>query len=158
MINSPLHKTCCFTGHRELDAGFDREKLKRIIEKAAEIGFDTFLCGMARGFDSECFDVVAKLKREKRLTLIACVPCVNQARYYSQREKEEYEKRLKESDGVIYITDSDYTPGCMQKRNRFMVDNSGLVICYLNKNKGGTKTTVDYAAAKSREIVNIYKK
>jgi len=43
----------------------------------------------------------------------------------------------------------------MQKRNRNLVDNSGVCIAYLTENRGGTFYTVNYAAKLNREIINI---
>lgn len=157
MSNLILEKTCCFSGHREIDKSFNRELISATLLKAVELGYDTFLCGMARGFDSFCFDAVTKLKKTHDLKLIACVPCLNQDRYFSQTDKRAYDLRINSSDEVLYISKKEYFNGCMQMRNRFMVDNSTLVICYLKENKGGTKSTVDYAVKKNREIINLAK-
>ena len=47
--------------------------------------------------------------------------------------------------------------GCMHKRNRHLVDNSSVCVCYLNKENGGTAYTVDYAGKKGLEIINLVK-
>ena len=44
---------------------------------------------------------------------------------------------------------------CLKKRNRHLVDNSSVCICYLTENKGGTFYTVNYANSKQLKIVNI---
>ena len=43
----------------------------------------------------------------------------------------------------------------MHKRNRYMVDSSGICICYWIRDKGGTAYTVRYAEKKSLKIINI---
>ena len=43
----------------------------------------------------------------------------------------------------------------MQKRNRHLVDNSSICICYLTKPTGGTAYTVNYARRCSLQILNI---
>ena len=43
----------------------------------------------------------------------------------------------------------------MQKRNKYMVDNSDLIIAVFNGNSGGTKQTNDYAKSKNIEIIII---
>ena len=43
----------------------------------------------------------------------------------------------------------------MHKRNRHLVDNSSVCVCYLNRESGGTAYTVRYAKEKGLEIVNI---
>ncbi|WP_297983767.1 hypothetical protein [uncultured Oscillibacter sp.] len=55
---------------------------------------------------------------------------------------------------VVY-TAQQYTRGCMHKRNRYLVDNSGVCVCYLTKERGGTAYTVNYAEKRKLEIINI---
>lgn len=75
--NSNNNKVCCFTGHRsqKLPWGFNEQderclKMKKElyleIEKSINEGYDTFLCGMALGFDTICAETVLQLK-EKRI-------------------------------------------------------------------------------------------
>ena len=65
-----------------------------------------------------------------------------------------YDNILSRADEVIYVSDS-YYPGCMQKRNRALVDASAACICYLTSEHGGTKQTVDYAFACGIPVVNV---
>ncbi len=55
-------------------------------------------------------------------------------------------------DEVIYVS-HEYFDGCMQKRNRFMVDNCSRLICYLNYGHGGTYSTVKYAVESGVEVI-----
>lgn len=48
-----------------------------------------------------------------------------------------------------------YFKGCMHKRNRHLVDNSGYCICYLTRTQGGTAYTVDYALERGLPVINI---
>lgn len=43
----------------------------------------------------------------------------------------------------------------MLERNKFMVDNSSLIIALFNGLSGGTKTTIDYALKQGLELVII---
>ena len=43
----------------------------------------------------------------------------------------------------------------MYKRNRHLVDNSGICVCYLTKDKGGTAYTVEYEKQKGLQIINF---
>ena len=61
---------------------------------------------------------------------------------------------MEAADKVIY-TSQDYYNGFMHKRNRHLVDNSSLCICYLTEQTGGTTYTINYARDKGRMIVNI---
>ncbi len=144
--NSPLYKkTLCFTGHRKIKEGESIQRMKEYVDFALEIGYRTFLCGMAMGFDSLCFDyVLEKKKKYKDILLVACVPCHGQEKFFPAEEQEKYAKRLKKADLRIILSDK-YTSGCMHARNRFMVDRSSCVISYLREETGGTAYTVKYA-------------
>ena len=65
-----------------------------------------------------------------------------------------YQEIMKQADKVVY-TSQDYSPGCMFKRNRHLVDHSSACICYLAKRSGGTAYTVDYARKCGLKIFNI---
>ena len=57
----------------------------------------------------------------------------------------------KKADEIIVLSE-EYTPYCMLKRNRFIVDNSSVLLAYLKEEKGGTKYTVDYAEKKDLKL------
>lgn len=58
-------------------------------------------------------------------------------------------------DEVIYVSES-YTPECMHKRNRFMVDNSSAVIVYILSMSSGTAYTTNYALDSGHcRIINV---
>ena len=58
------------------------------------------------------------------------------------------------ADKVVYIS-QDYTPDCTFQRNRHLVDNSSVCICYLTKHTGGTAYTVNYAKKKGCRVINL---
>ena len=55
---------------------------------------------------------------------------------------------------MVY-TSQAYTAGCMHKRNRHLVDNSSVCVCYLTKDSGGTAYTVRYARKRGLEVINL---
>ena len=147
------NKTLAVTGHRDIDKTLDINKLENIFIDYIKKGIDTFLIGMAVGFDSICFKSLYKLKKEYNIKLICCIPCKNQDKNFSEKQKKEYKKFLSESDENIYVSEQ-YTPYCMIKRNKFMVDNCSVLVAYLRKLSGGTKQTVEYA--KSKQVLIEY--
>ena len=48
-----------------------------------------------------------------------------------------------------------YSPGCMQRRNRYMVDHASLVLACYNGSPGGTMSTLLYARRQGLKIVTI---
>jgi len=149
-------KTCSFTGHRIMSGNFDERTLIKIINEVISRGYDTFLVGMALGFDTVCFKALTKIKKNVYIRLIACVPCNSQSKFFNKNQRAEYDKMIESADAVINVSDN-YFDGCMMVRNMFMVDNSSLVIAYLNYNRGGTYQTVKYAAENGREIIYVGK-
>ena len=151
-------KTCCFTGHRELPF-WGRRRIASNLEKAIvtkiDEGIRFFGAGGARGFDALAARTVLRLKKKyPDIKLILVLPCLTQTRGWSTEDVEEYEHIKAQADKVVY-TSQEYTKGCMFKRNRHLVDNSSVCICYLTKEDGGTAYTAIYARQQGLEVVNI---
>ena len=151
-------QTCCFTGHRVIPSGEKetiRNLLETAIEKAIQDGYRFFGAGGALGFDTLAAQTVLTLKQQyPHIRLILVLPCINQANGWKQADIDEYERIKSLADKVVY-TSTEYTYGCMHKRNRHLVDNSSLCICYLTKVSGGTAYTVRYAESKKISVFNL---
>lgn len=147
-------KTCAFTGHRTLYPDYRADKLEKTINETIKDGYDTFLIGMAVGFDTECFKILLKIRKEKKIKIVACIPCENQSARFNKAQKKEYFELLEKADEKIFIS-KEYSPVCMKKRNEFMVKNCSLLIAYLKRDYGGTKQTVNYALKKEKKIIYV---
>lgn len=156
----------CFTGHRppKLPWGYNendercvsmRNRTKIEIENAIKKGYHTFLCGMALGFDMICAEIVLELKQKyPHIKLIGAIPCKNQDSPWPKSQQDRYNNLLKQLDGIRCIYD-EYVDGCMQERNRYMINNSSLVIALFNGINGGTKSAIDYAKKQGKEVIII---
>ncbi len=147
-------RTACFTGHRILPGNFNADEVEKAVYKAINDNFNTFLVGMAIGFDSLCFRVLEGIRLSNDIKIIACVPCSDQSEFFNKKQKKEYDRMIKEADDVIMLGEK-YQSGCMQKRNAFMVDNSSRLIAYLRIKGGGTYSTVKYAVEQGLEVEYI---
>ncbi|MBR2377580.1 MAG: DUF1273 family protein [Clostridia bacterium] len=154
MADFDLKTTVSFTGHRVLRNDFNVDNLKEVINNLLIKGFRTFLVGMAMGFDLKCADVLLEKKKEFNIDVIACIPCKNQDKFFKNEEKDRYQEYLKKVDKIVCFSD-EYTNGCMQIRNRYMVDNSSVLVAYLKYFKGGALYTVNYAKKQNKEIIYI---
>lgn len=129
-------QTCCFTGHRIVPSGLELKLFnatEKVVENAIKSGYRYFGVGGALGFDTIAALVVLKLRESySSIKLILVLPCFIQTRGWPKEDIEIYEKIIKQADKVIY-TSKEYTRGCMYKRNRHLVDNSSLCICYLKR-------------------------
>ena len=153
-----INRTCCFTGHRKIP--LDKlesvtQRLRDAVIASIKDGYLYFGAGGALGFDTLAARTVLDLKKDyPQIKLILVLPCRTQSRGWKQEDIEEYNRIMKAADKVVY-TSQDYYNGCMHKRNRHLVDNSSLCICYLNSNTGGTAYTVDYAKSVGCRVSNI---
>lgn len=151
-------KACCFTGHRHISEKkieLIRKNLKDTIIKAIENGYDTFYAGGAVGFDTMAAQIILELKEEyPKIKLKLALPCKSQTDGWDKNDVDEYDRIKKLADEVIY-TSEENKKGCMHKRNRYLVDNSSLCICYMTKKSGGTAYTVKYAQNNGVMVVNI---
>ena len=151
-------KACCFTGHRHISEKkieLIRINLKNTIIKAIENGYDTFYAGGAVGFDTMAAQIILELKEEyPKIKLKLALPCKSQTDGWDKNDVDEYDRIKKLADEVIY-TSEENKKGCMHKRNRYLVDNSSLCICYMTKKSGGTAYTVKYVQNNAVMVVNV---
>ena len=154
-------RTACFTGHREISSfqSFTiRRKLKKTLPELIKQGYCYFGTGGALGFDTIAAQTVLDLRKKyPNIKLILVLPCVTQADRWNKNDREIYEYIKEQADKVVYISDQ-YTRGCMHKRNRHLVENSSVCICYLTQRTGGTAYTVNYALNKGLKVENIAEK
>lgn len=150
----PAVKAVAVTGHRDMSRGIDDKKLQDILVSLIERGYRTFYLGLALGFDTYCFRTLYLLKKKYKLKLIGCAPYENQSEKWSVRDKEIYRYMCSLCDERVAVSEN-YYPGCMMKRNAYMVDRSEVVLAYLNKSAGGTYNTVKYAVSQGKKIIYI---
>ena len=154
-------KTCCFSGHRKIPSTFISDiyiETEKAIETLIKEGYCYFGSGGALGFDTIAAISVIKLRRKYPfIHLILVLPCLSQTRNWMLEDKKTYEKIKKSADKVVYVS-KQYTKDCMFRRNRHLVDNSSVCICYLTDQSGGTAYTVNYAEEKGLRIINIAKR
>ena len=148
-------KSCSFTGHRYIPKTQEmitlvKEKVRSLVKE----GYTEFYNGGAIGFDMLCALIVIELKKEYDISLNLLLPCEDQAEKWSDGYKKTYRYIIDNADSVEYIS-KEYTPGCMQKRNRALVDKCDLLIAYEQKGFGGTFYTVSYAKKQGKMIINL---
>lgn len=157
---------CCFTGHRpeKLPWGNNEQdsrcielkrRLRDAVEAAYEEGMRHFICGMARGCDFYFAETVLELRRRREgVTLEAAIPCATQSQSWTQAERARWSTLVAACDMETLVQER-YTPGCMLRRNRYMVDHSTLVIAVYNGTEGGTRGTLEYAIRRGVPFVDI---
>ena len=159
-------KSCCFSGHRpsKLPWGYDesdprcvefKEKLSAVIGAVYDSGIKHFICGMALGCDMYCAEAVIRLKKmHSDVTLQAAVPYRGQADSWNEYNRLRYDRIVDNCDEVTVLAES-YSPACMAIRNRFMVDNSSVLVACYDGMSGGSWNTIRYAQKKDIEVIQL---
>ena len=73
---------------------------------------------------------------------------------WSAEEQARYERIAEQASEVVTLA-PHYFRGCMQIRNRYMVDRAAVCVCYLTETKGGTVNTVNYARKRGLSTYNL---
>lgn len=151
-------KTCCFSGHRIISNN-DYDKVYNDTKKAVisliEKGVRYYGAGGALGFDTLAAPVVLDLKKEyPQIKLILVLPCANQTMRWNQRDIEVYDDIKSKADKVVTLSEH-YYEGCMQARNRYLVQDSNYCVCYLKNVSSGTGYTVRYAEQQGLKVLNV---
>lgn len=158
--------TCCFTGHRPQSLPWGtREQDPRCLELKLELaarlegvyeaGFRRFLCGMALGCDMYFAEAVLALRdSHPDVKLEAVIPCGSQPDRWNLAQRQRYNALLDRCDKVT-VLQIHYTPDCMLKRNRYMVEHSSLLLACYNGYPGGTQSTLLYAQRQGLKTIII---
>jgi len=144
---------CAFSGHRIIKVDENlKKRLVRELEELINKGVTVFLNGGALGFDLYCAFIVLELRKKYPIKLKMILPCKDQAVKWNYDQRLMYDEVLALSDEVVYISEK-YENGCMQRRNKILVDECNYLITYLNRTFGGTYSTVEYAKKTGKEII-----
>ena len=158
---------CAFTGHRPARLPWGahesdprclalKEELAQSVEEAYAAGCRHFLCGMAQGADLYFGEAVLSLRdRRPDVTLEAAIPFAGQADRWPQTDRDRRQAILDRCDYETVVQHS-YSPGCMARRNRYMVDRARrLIAVYDGQPQGGTFQTLAYAMQKGLAITIV---
>ena len=109
---------------------------------------------MALGFDTYCAEAVIALKQKyNNIKLIGAIPCKNQDSKWNEKDKLRYKNLLTGLDGIRCIFEEYTGAECMLERNKFMINNSSLLIALFDGISGGTKSTIDYAKKQGLKVI-----
>lgn len=159
-------KSCSFTGHREEKLPWRANEqdprclqLKALIVDAVESvyhgGIRHFICGMATGCDAYfCEAVIALRTAHEDVTLEAAIPWEGQSVKWHADQKKRYHRLVADCD-YHTLVQKDFTPDCLMKRNRYMVDNSSVIIAASSGKPGGTMSTMLYALRRGLTLIEL---
>ncbi len=148
--------TVSFFGHRQIENVSAIEKqLDEIIRPLLlEKEYVEFLVGRDGEFDQLAASTVKRLKRSvggDNSALMWVLP-------YPTAEYRDYEADYAAYyDEIVVCPESAaaHFKSAFQIRNRWMVDRSNLVICYVGRPNGGAFQTLRYARRRGKSIIHI---
>ena len=160
-----MENTVCFSGYRPEKFSFalnspQGERLINDIEKCVQTlinkGFVNFIVGGATGFDTVCGEVLIKLKKDyPQIKIYSYIPFKNMHLYFGAHWRDRQNRVLKNS--FVTVLNEEFYRGCYFERNRKMVDEAQVLVCYYDGADGGTAYTENYAKKKGIEIINLAK-
>ncbi len=160
----PDGRTCAFTGHRPQNLPFrfnesdkrcialKKQLRKLIVQLIEQRNVTHFISGMAIGVDMYAAEIVLDLKAKyPHITLESAIPCETQATKWSEPLRDRYFKIAERCDKETMLQ-TQYTPDCMQKRNRYMVDQADVLLAVWDGTPSGTGSTVQYAKTQGKTV------
>ena len=135
---------CTFFGHKRC-IGLDRNRLKEEIEKLIVGGVDTFFVGNHGDFDYAVYSTLKELRKKHphiEIFVVLAYPPI---------------------ESSLYIPDSVYPEGmenthpkfAIDKRNRWMIDQSSHCICYIDHTWGGAYKYGQIAKRRELNFINL---
>lgn len=152
-------RSVAFTGHRHITNSHGevyKEAYKAILALYDE-GYDTFLTGMAEGFDIIAATAVLEIRKFcPEIKLVAVIPFPNQPYNFNSDNQSKYRTILEAANASVILAE-EFFKDVYLRRNDYLLANSSAVICYYSGQRGGTMYTYNRAAAVGMEIINIFK-
>lgn len=144
---------CTFFGHRyEPLTEAEKEKLTALItDLIVNHDVTEFWVGAKGEFDSICSYTVRQLKEKFPNIKLALVLS------YVPTKKEDYEWKERYYDDIFLPDGVEEGPQrfAITKRNRWMALNTDYMICYVNRDYGGSYAAMKVALAHKKEVINI---
>ena len=137
-----------FCGHREIAQTTEVEEwLQTVIRGLIEQGATTFYLGGYGAFDRLAASVLAEQKkRYPQIELVLILPYLNRR------------KDISPCDSSLYPPlESVPKKFAIVQRNRWMVEQSDVVVSYVLHSWGGAAMTLEYAKRKKKLIISFLK-
>lgn len=143
---------CSFFGHKDTPSSVYLRLIDTIKDLIVNRGVSSFIVGNQGDFDSMVLKALHELKQ-----LYPHI-CYNVVFAYMPSEKQKYK---------FYDSVETFLPEgieCVPKRfaiswrNKWMIRESQLVVCYISRSWGGAAQFVEYAEKQGKEIINLASK
>ena len=148
--------TVAFFGHREIDNPFKiEERLEEQIHKLlSEHEYVDFLVGRDGEFDQFASSAVLRVRKQYRddnSSLILVLPYAKAEYLNNEDSFHDYYSDVE----ISYAASKAHPKAAIQIRNREMVDRADLILCCIEREKGGAWQTVQYAIKQEKTVINL---
>ena len=147
-----MSKVCSFFGHRfVLEKEEVKEQLKSLAQRLIkDEDVDVFYLGEQGDFEIIAAEVLNELK--------PTYPFIQRIEVICFAEQLQRNGKIK-SDGFEYLDELDRCKRKARiiKRNQWVIDNSDILIFYVNSPYGGAYQSYLYAKKKNKQIINLVK-
>lgn len=156
---------CTFFGHRVISYDI-KSVLYDEIEKQIKAGCDTFLIGNYGKFDDLAFDLCLYFKQKKYpdiKILLVSTHISRQIKYGQTIKQIKHDPQYmikRDFETITYPIEDEFYLNKITATNKYMIDDSAVVICFVDKNqtKSGAKRAMNYAKKKNKTVINIFNK
>ena len=141
--------TCCFFGHKDAPSSIYAKLEAAVEELIIENGVSPFLVGNHGYFDRMALDALRKLKIK--------YPHINYnvVLAYMPGEKEEWNPYHYSETMLPEGIEGVHPKYAISWRNKWMVRESDVFICYIDHSLGGVVQYIKYAERQGKEIINL---
>ncbi len=141
--------TVTFFGHREIYEKYEEKLLFTIENLIINYGANTFYIGHQSNFDATAYRILKKLKENYTFLKIFIVLA------YLPKNKSTYEFFDYADAFFPEVLDNTFSKFAIDKRNKWLVDISDIVVTFVKRNYGGAAKFKEYAEKKNKTVINI---
>ena len=144
-------KACCGFGHRTILKNIEKSLFTAVLPAAQE-GCKTFYIGAMGDFDTQFSSAVRKLQNQFPDIKLICVKP-----YFTNdiNSNKDYYAAMYNDIIIPPAIIGVHHKRAITARNRWMVDNSDLIISYTVRDYGGAADAVKYAKRMYKKIISI---
>ena len=139
--------SCTFIGHRDCSSGL-KNKLYLEIEKLIILEkVKKFYVGVNGGFDKLVYGVLCELEKIYNIDIVVVLAYLG-----AKNDVFNYDPQKSIFPDVLENVPLRFA---INRRNRYMIEQSDFVVCYMNHTFSNTYTFLRFAAKTNKKIVNI---
>lgn len=148
--------TVAFFGHREINDPFKIEERleEEIYRLLGEKEYVDFLVGRDGEFDQFASSAVLRVRKQYRDDNSSLILVLPYARAEYLNNEESYHDYYSDVE-ISYAASVAHPKAAIQIRNREMVDRADLILCCIEREKGGAWQTVQYAIKQEKTVINL---